>query len=45
MAKKFKIPKKVAGYKVPKSVRKSRLLRAMLSNPMGRDILAKALDD
>ncbi len=43
MAKKIKLPKKVAGYRVPKSVRKSTLLRALLNNPMGRDVLANAL--
>ena len=41
--KKIKLPKKVAGYRVPKSVRKSTLLRALLNNPMGRDVLANAL--
>ena len=43
MAKKIKLPKKVAGYKVPKSVRKSKLLRALLNNSVGRDVLANAL--
>ena len=43
MAKKIKLPKKVAGYRVPKSVRKSKLLRALLNNPLGRDVLANAL--
>ena len=37
------IPKKVAGFKVPKGVRKSRLLRSMLDNPLGREIVANAL--
>ena len=43
MAKKIKLPKKVAGYKVPKSIRKSKLLRMLLNNPVGRDVLANAL--
>ena len=43
MAKTIKLPKKVAGYRVPKSMRKSKLLRALLNNPMGRDVLANAL--
>ena len=43
MAKKIKLPKKVAGYRVLKSVRKSKLLRALLNNPLGRDVLANAL--
>lgn len=43
MAKKIKLPKKVAGYKLPKSIRKSTLLRALLNNPVGRDVLANAL--
>ena len=43
MAKTTKLPKKVAGYKVPKSIRKSKLLRALLNNPLGRDVLANAL--
>ena len=40
---KIKIPKKIAGYRVPKVVRKSPILKAMLKNKTGRDILAKAL--
>ena len=43
MAKTTKLPKKVAGYKVPKSIRKSKMLRALLNNPVGRDVLANAL--
>lgn len=43
MAKKNAIPKKVAGFKVPKTIRKSKPLKAMLSSKTGRDILAKAL--
>ena len=41
--KKAALPKKIAGVKVPRTVRKSRMLRAMLKNPMGRDLLANAL--
>ncbi|WP_105404229.1 hypothetical protein [Neorhizobium sp. T7_12] len=41
--KKFFIPKKIAGFKVPKSVRRSSLLRNMLASRTGRQILARAL--
>ncbi len=37
------VPKKVAGFKVPKSVRKSSLLRNMLASRAGRQMLANAL--
>lgn len=40
---KIKIPKKIAGHKVPKSIRKSPILKAMLRNKTGRDVLAQAL--
>jgi hypothetical protein len=45
MARKKKnlIPKKLAGFKVPKRVRKSRVLKSLISSPLGRDILANAL--
>jgi hypothetical protein len=43
MAKKKAIPKKIAGFKVPKAVRQSKLLRNLLANPVGRQILADAL--
>ncbi|HYH37568.1 MAG TPA: hypothetical protein VD860_05060 [Azospirillum sp.] len=44
MAKSFKIPKKIAGIKVPKSVRKSgRSLAAFLETPTGREMAAAAL--
>lgn len=43
MGKKNAIPKKVAGYKVPKAIRKSKPLRALLGSKSGRDILGKAL--
>jgi Pyruvate/2-oxoacid:ferredoxin oxidoreductase gamma subunit len=41
--KKNKIPKKVGGFKVPKSVRKSPLLGRLVASPFGRDILANAI--
>jgi hypothetical protein len=41
--KKNSIPKRVAGVKVPKFLRKSSLMKAMLATPMGRDIAAQAL--
>jgi hypothetical protein len=37
------MPKKVAGIKIPKRLRKSRMLRQLLSSSLGRDILANAL--
>jgi hypothetical protein len=43
MAKKHRIPKKIAGVKVPKPLRKSKMLRAMMDNSSGRDVLAHAL--
>jgi hypothetical protein len=43
MAKKLKIPKKVAGIKVPKRIRKSGLLRGLLASRTGREIASKAL--
>ena len=43
MAKKTRIPKKVAGIKVPKAFRRSKMLQHLLANPVGRKILADAL--
>lgn len=43
MGKKNSIPKKVAGFQVPKMIRKSKPLNAMLASKTGRDILGKAL--
>ena len=43
MAKKNRIPKYIAGVKVPKPLRKSKMLRAMMGNSGGRDVLAHAL--
>ncbi|WP_455272906.1 hypothetical protein [Rhizobium herbae] len=40
---KNKIPKKVAGYKLPKAIRKSPVIRSLLASDIGRDVLAKAL--
>lgn len=44
MAKSFKIPKTIAGMKIPKAVRKSgRSLAAFLETPTGRELAAAAL--
>jgi hypothetical protein len=43
MAKKNRIPKKIAGFRVPKLLRKSRLMKGLLSTPFGRQIVADAL--
>ncbi|PWC34983.1 hypothetical protein [Azospirillum sp. TSO22-1] len=44
MAKSFKIPKKIAGMKIPKAVRRSgRSLTAFLETPTGREVAAAAL--
>ena len=43
MGKKKVIPKKIAGLKVPKRVRRSRLLTSLLKNSLGREVVAKAL--
>ncbi|MCV9966120.1 hypothetical protein OIU34_30060 [Pararhizobium sp. BT-229] len=40
---KNRIPKKVAGYKVPKTIRKSSMIRSLLASDIGRDVLANAL--
>jgi acetylglutamate synthase len=37
------VPKTVAGFKVPKSIRKSSLLKHMLASRTGREMLARAL--
>lgn len=37
------IPKKIAGLKVPKTLRKSKTLHSLLQSPMGREIVANAL--
>jgi len=41
--KKTKVPKKVAGVKVPKSVRKATIIDTVLNHPIGRAVLADAL--
>lgn len=43
MAKKTKIPKEIAGFKVPKSLRRSKMLKHLLSSSVGRKIVADAL--
>jgi hypothetical protein len=44
MAKKKKrVPKRIVGVRIPKYMRKSRLMRAMLGSSLGRDILANAI--
>ncbi|MET4691097.1 hypothetical protein [Sinorhizobium fredii] len=43
MAKKNRIPKKIAGVKVPRPLRKSKVLRSMMASGVGRDVLANAL--
>jgi hypothetical protein len=40
---KNKIPKKIAGFKVPKTVRKSAVLKGLLASDTGRKILGDAL--
>lgn len=40
---KMKIPKKIGGYKIPKTIRKNSILKGMLANKAGRDVLASAL--
>ncbi|QIA23268.1 hypothetical protein [Mesorhizobium sp. AA22] len=40
---KRKLPKKIGGFKVPKPVRKSTLLRSLLASSVGRDLLANAI--
>jgi hypothetical protein len=40
---KNRIPKKVGGYKVPKAIRKSSVIRSLLASDIGRDVLANAL--
>jgi hypothetical protein len=43
VAKKTKVPKKIAGVKVPKALRKSDLVAGLLSNPAARTVLADVL--
>ncbi len=43
MAKKNRIPKTIAGVKVPKALRRSKMLGYMVASDVGRDMLANAL--
>jgi hypothetical protein len=43
MPKKNKIPKKIAGVKIPKILRKDSLIKSLLNSPTGRQIIANAL--
>ena len=43
MAKKNKVPKKIAGVKIPKVFRKNALLKGLLGSPAGRKVVANAL--
>ena len=40
---KMKVPKRIAGFKVPKQIRKSQLLRGLLASKAGREIAGRAL--
>ena len=40
---KMKIPKRIAGFKGPKQIRKSALLRGLLASKAGREIAGRAL--
>jgi hypothetical protein len=40
---KMKVPKSLGGVKIPRSLRKSRLVNAFLNNDLGRNILADVL--
>jgi hypothetical protein len=41
--KKNKIPKKIAGVKIPKVFRKNTLLKGLLGSPTGRKVMAEAV--
>ncbi len=43
MSKKKRLPRKIAGIKVPKFLRKSHVLRTVLASSIGREIAARAL--
>lgn len=43
MAKKNRLPKKIAGVKVPRALRRSSVLKALFGSAIGRNIAAKAL--
>ena len=40
---KMKVPERIAGFKVPKQIRKSELLRGLLASKAGREIPGRAL--
>ena len=40
---KVKVPKRIAGFKVPKQIRKSTVLRGLLASKAGREIAGRAL--
>lgn len=40
---KNKLPKRIAGFKVPKALRRSKLVRGLLGSELGRHIVADAL--
>ena len=40
---KMKVPKRIAGFKVPKQIRKSSVLRGLLASKAGREIAGRAL--
>jgi hypothetical protein len=43
MAKKIKLPKRILGLRIPKALRRSKTIEAILSSPLGREIVAGAL--
>jgi hypothetical protein len=43
MAKKMNIPKKIMGYTIPKSIRRSKLINSLLASKAGREMTAAAL--
>ena len=40
---KAKLPKRIAGFKVPKALRKSKMVTGLLRNDLGRQIVADAI--
>lgn len=40
---KNRIPKKIVGFRIPKTIRKNAVLKALLASPTGRKILGNAL--
>jgi hypothetical protein len=43
MAKKNRIPRKIAGVKIPKMLRNNSLIKGLLGSPTGRQVIAEAL--